>query len=362
MASPVRVRDPRALIPFLQRGEVVAVPTDTVMGLVGIPSEETTRRIFQVKGRPEHKPLVLFHHRDLLFSRYAPEPREAIERLVQQFWPGPLTLVLHLSEDRFPPLLHNPEGGIALRHPAHPFPEILLKIFPEGLASTSANRSGAPPARTPEEVMQTFGREEVAALLDAPAAGRSPSTLLDLNATPPRLHRPGPVPLRALEQILGQEIRWAADRPFRVLFVCSGNTCRSPMAEHLLRHALADLITTGRLEIASAGTLGLTGGDATPEVYQVLQEIGIVLAHHTRTPLTADNVQQADLILVMEPHHLDAVRDKGGEDRAAHLAEAPVPDPIGLGLPTYRMVRDMIQHALEQKWIPYLRRKLEGPP
>jgi len=360
MPAPRTVQYIHELETLLRQGHVVAVPTDTVMGLISLPTPETTRHIMNIKGRPAHKPLILFVHRDTL-PQYHPEPRASVELLIQTYWPGPLTLVVHLRGPNLPTSLQNREGGIGVRHPGAPFPERLLEIFKEGLASTSANRSGAPPAVTPEEVRQIFQNTEVAAVLDRPAGGQPPSTLLDLTLHSPRVLRAGPISLRALEHTLKQEIQWAADRPFRVLTVCSGNTCRSPLAEHLLRHALADFIEKGRLEIASAGTLGLSGGDATPEVYQVLQEIGIVLRHHTRTPLTSELVQQADLILAMEPEHLDAIRALGGEDRTALIAEAPVPDPIGLGLPTYRMVRDMLRHAIEERWAPYLRRKLESP-
>lgn len=170
-------------------GEVVAIPTDTVYGLAcDALNEAAVRRIYEMKGREEDKPLVLFIG-DVEQARQFAEIPEIAVGLMKRFWPGPVTFVCRARESV--PAWIAPVGTVALRIPRHPVPLDLLKRTGIPLATTSANLSGQPPALTAAEVVAAFA-EAIPLVVDGgPPALRKPSTVLDVTAPSPRILRRG---------------------------------------------------------------------------------------------------------------------------------------------------------------------------
>lgn len=141
----------------------------------------------------------------------------------------------------------------------------------------------------------------------------------------------------------------------RLLFVCTGNTCRSPLAEAVAREAAAER-GLDRLECRSAGVMAAVGEGASRGAVLAAREVGLGLYDHSATELSPELVRWADRILCMTESHRRAVSGRGGEDRAVLLTEylpadhpahgRSVPDPAGGELDTYRQTLSLLREAV----------------
>jgi L-threonylcarbamoyladenylate synthase len=189
---------------LLRAGELVAFPTETVYGLgADAMSERSVAAIFSAKGRPRFNPLIV-HVPDLATAEALAEFDARAQRIAAQFWPGPLTLVLRRRSDSGLSLLASAGlDTVAVRAPAHPVAQALLRASERPVAAPSANRSGRMSPTEAAHVAEELGGD-VALILDGgPTPVGIESTVLDLSGETPALLRPGTVTLEQLTELLG---------------------------------------------------------------------------------------------------------------------------------------------------------------
>lgn len=327
---------------LLARGKVVALPTDTVYGLCcRAAAEEAQRRIYELKGRDPSKrlPYLIPDAGDV--HVFVNRLTRAARKLMNAFWPGPLTLVLG---DR---------PGTAVRLPDHSFVREVLRRAGGPVCATSANPSGAAPAVTGREVLEAFPGPGVDLVVtqQAPCPGSESSVVRIRGDGGWRLLREAAVSRRELEEVLR----------ITVLLVCSGNTCRSPMGMAVLRALLARHlgVTPGSLEahglrVLSAGVSATPGALMTPEAVRALEDADLPVPAHASRPLTPDLLRQADLVLAMTPAHRRSITEMlPGPSAPPVLLLDPsggaVPDPIGGNPELYRDCLRALRAHLEAR-------------
>lgn len=189
---------------LLRRGEVVALPTETVYGLAANALDaNAVARIYEIKGRPANNPIIV-HVADVEMARRCVADWPALaDKLAEAFWPGPLTLVLPRAKE-IPDIVTANGPTVGVRWPSHPFVQAVIRASGFPLAAPSANPSTQVSPTNARHVQKFFG-EKVSLIVDG---GQSQigieSTVLDLTTSPPRLLRPGMIHEQALLAVTGR--------------------------------------------------------------------------------------------------------------------------------------------------------------
>ena len=201
--TPVREELLAEAARILREGGLVAFPTETVYGLGGNALDaEASRKIYAAKGRPSDNPLIVHIAGMEELAPLVEEIPESARRLAEAYWPGPMTMILKKSA-RIPAETSGGLDTVAIRMPADPVANALIRLAGVPVAAPSANTSGRPSPTTAEHVIQDMdGRIDV--ILDGGAVQVGvESTIVDLSGDHPVLLRPGAVTVPMLEKILG---------------------------------------------------------------------------------------------------------------------------------------------------------------
>jgi len=362
----------------LRSGGLLAYPTETVYGLGGLAEDGPLRALAALKRRDADKPFLLL----------LPDPQavaglvwnRCARRLAERLWPGPLTLVLPDPGRSFPAQVRGGSGGVAVRMSPAPVARQILDEVGAPITSTSANPPGGTPARSGNEAWEAARALEAGERLWVVDAGELPpapaSAIVDCTGRDPVVLRAGALDPSELRELCppaeesadvderrpdtGEKDAGAGDvRPdaatkdIRLLYVCTGNTCRSPMAEVLTRARAAQRGLSG-IRIRSAGTMAYEGSPASAGARTAVGDRGLELDRHAARLLGEDELEWADLVLAMSPSHLAAVEALGRGRCYAEVITAfagdvsgGVQDPFGGSDEHYRDTCAQLERLVE---------------
>ena len=341
----------------LTEGQVVAFPTDTVYGLAAHALDaQAVEKLIEIKGRGETPMAISVRSRQAaedFFCEVSPVAR----RLSHRCWPGPLTLVTpcendHSAVHQLPPSVRQritgPHGGVGFRVVDHRILQSIHRFMAAPLVLTSANLTGKPTQTTAAGVLEQLSGTLPLLLDDGPTRYGGASTVVRVIGKHWELLREGVIERAAMNQFV---------KPVMVM-VCTGNTCRSPMAETLMRELLRKKM--GRedaVRVLSAGVAASTGGSASPQSIEVMGERKLDLTGHASQPLGEEIMNVADLVLTMTRSHRAAILAAWPDmhDRVFTLRHdgGDISDPIGMTVDAYRQCADQMEGELV-KWLERL--------
>ena len=305
---------------ILREGGLVGIPTETVYGLAanGL-DEQAVKRIFEAKGRPQDNPLILTIPGQQWLPRYCKDIPPLAYVLARKFWPGPLTMILKCRTDVVPSVITAGLDTVAMRCPNHPVTLAIIREAGIPVAAPSANTSGRPSCTTAQDVLEDMDGKIEGVVDGGPCTVGVESTILDLTCDPPRLLRPGGLPLEALEQLIGPiAVDKAVVSPLQ-----AGEQPKAPGMKYRHYAPKAPVtVFTGAPE-ASAREISRRAGPTTGIIcFDEFAHLFPTQEVHTLGP-SNDKLAQAQRVF-------DALRTFDNSDVTEILAQCP--DSRGLGL------------------------------
>jgi L-threonylcarbamoyladenylate synthase len=324
---------------IIKSGGLVIIPTETVYGIAAnMLNQKAVDRLYEIKKRPKDKQFSIHIARKEKVEDLARIIPVSAYKLMDKFWPGPLTLILKAIKG----------GSVGLRMPDN---EIALKVIHEAhdpIICPSANLTDNPaPVDFEEAIKDLDGLVDFAIDAGQTKLGLE-SSIVDLAGDQPAIVRIGAIKKEEIESAISKK---------NILFICTGNSCRSVMAEALLKKMMQER-KRDDVEVSSAGIMMLAGLGASQGTKDVLAKEKIDVSRHLSRKVTREMVRKSDLILVMEKLHEDAILHLAPEvkNRVFLLKEfakindshLDIPDPIGRSLDFYGKTLSAIKEAVER--------------
>jgi tRNA threonylcarbamoyl adenosine modification protein (Sua5/YciO/YrdC/YwlC family) len=344
---------------LVDAGGLAAFPTETVYGIACRVKMDSLAKLNHIKGRAADKRYTLHIGQKSDLKRYVPTVGLRAQKLIKNAWPGPLTIVFELNQKDIDKQRRNLENeifenlyrnnSIGIRCPDNLIAAALLKMVSNPVVAPSANISGQPPAIDAEQVLiQLSGKIEM--VLDGgPCEYKKNSTVVKVGKRGLEVLRPGVYSQTELEEL--SEVK--------LLFACTGNTCRSPMAVGIFRKYLAEKLQCGidQLEkigykISSAGVMNVSDYPASDEAIAACATKGIDIKAHKSRKLSQELIEESDFIFVMERMHQKNIIAFSPEaaNKCVLLAEnEEIADPIGQSQEFFNNCAELIEKAVRKR-------------
>ncbi len=366
--------DPRDIVHVtvqsLVEGKLVAVPAETAYHVLASGlNPVAVEQLVQLAGRAPDRPPCVFLRSAHEAMDYSPTMSMVANRIVNRGWPGPLVLQLpvcdpsslanHLPEAVRQSLIADGQF-LSQRVAAHQAISQTMRLLPGPLVAAPLIDANGAAACTRKQVEELAGKDLALIVDDGPTHFGGFATALRIEDNRCRVISAGVLDQSALTR-LGQ---------LTVLLVCTGNTCRSPMAEAILRSLLSERFANQFADgqpppavAVSAGLSAFPGGPASPEAMSVMKHRGLSLVHHQSRAVSDRLIANADLVLTMTRSHRNAIVQRWPELAAkTHLLSdnnGDVSDPFGGTESIYAACAVQIEQYLrrwvdqiEEEWFP----------
>jgi tRNA threonylcarbamoyl adenosine modification protein (Sua5/YciO/YrdC/YwlC family) len=325
---------------ILRQGGLVVFPTETVYGIAADANNpKAMERLSMVKHRSPGKRFSILVSQRSIIDNYSSYTEPNLYKLVDKYWPGPLTIIVPAKD---------PTDTVGIRMPDH---TIALKLVEESgctIAAPSANLEGKKPPTNVYEAMEDLEGMVDLAIDGGPVDFGISSTIVDFTKPRPTVTRDGVITQPDVDRTVNKK---------HILFVCTGNSCRSVMAEYLLK---AKLIGRDDVEVSSAGTGVYFKSPASHETISVLRENGINPIGHMSRSVGRILLRKSDLIFCMTRSHRAQILDlapsvekrvyllKEFAETQGYSSDLDVPDPIGRGHAEYQECLLTIKEAINK--------------
>ena len=344
---------------LVDSGALVAFPTETVYGIACRVKADTLAKINTIKGRTAEKRYTLHLGEKNDVKKYIPTIGLRARKLIKNGWPGPVTIVFELDEkdaakqrkklpnEVFEALYK--DNSIGIRCPDNRIAAMLLQATTNPVVAPSANMTGQPAATDAKEVLAQLSGKIEMLINGGPCKYKKSSMVVKI----------GKMGLEILREGVFSQAQLDALSEVKFLFVCTGNTCRSPMAEGIFQKYLAeklqcdvDLLNKIGYKLVSAGTMNTIGHPASDEAAAACAAKGIDIKAHRSRKLSRELVDESDYIFVMEEIHRKIVTDirPDAAERCVLLAEnEEISDPIGQPQEVFNRCADLIEKAIRKR-------------